>query len=154
MLVIAQMSSVLYGFDGNPSYEVIVTNMTRGQTFTPILVITHKEGVKLFTPGSSSRPELAMLAEGGATDPLAERMSMNPEVGYLRTSGEPLGPGETTTIALPAGGMCGGEGFNEEEGEGYVHIHAGVHGIGDLDAAEYDWRNPVARIVIQRGSGH
>lgn len=50
MLVIAQMSSVLYGFDGNPSYEVIVTNMTRGQTFTPILVITHKEGVKLFTP--------------------------------------------------------------------------------------------------------
>jgi len=35
------------------------------------------------------------------------------------------------------------------EAEGYVHIHAGIHGIGDLEPDEFDWRNPVARIVIQ-----
>lgn len=34
--------------------------------------------------------------------------------------------------------------------EGYVHIHAGIHGIGNLIASRRDWRNPVARIVIRR----
>lgn len=34
--------------------------------------------------------------------------------------------------------------------EGFVHIHTGIHGIGNLDAAVRDWRNPVAEIVIRR----
>lgn len=40
--------------------------------------------------------------------------------------------------------------------EGYVHIHAGIHGIGPeeqdprVDPAEHDWRNPVAKITIRR----
>jgi hypothetical protein len=47
--------------------------------------------------------------------------------------------------------VCGGEGFNEsrERAEGFVHIHRGIHGIADLDAAAYDWRNPVAQIDIE-----
>lgn len=36
------------------------------------------------------------------------------------------------------------------EAEGYVHIHAGIHGIGDLDPSVKDWRNPVAKITIER----
>ena len=48
----------------------------------------------------------------------------------------------------------GGEGYSpNDSGEGFVHIHPGVHGIGDLNAATMDWRNPVARIVIQRVKG-
>ena len=43
-----------------------------------------------------------------------------------------------------------GEGDNPADGEGYVHIHAGIHGIGDIAADVYDWRNPVARVVIER----
>lgn len=34
--------------------------------------------------------------------------------------------------------------------EGYVHVHPGIHGIGDLDPSEHDWRNPVAIITVQR----
>ena len=34
--------------------------------------------------------------------------------------------------------------------EGYVHIHSGVHGTGDLTAADHDWRNPVAYVSIER----
>ena len=47
---------------------------------------------------------------------------------------------------------CGGPGGGGAPGggEGYVHIHAGIHGIGDLDPALRDWRNPVARITIRR----
>jgi hypothetical protein len=45
-----------------------------------------------------------------------------------------------------------GEGINVD-GEGYIHVHAGIHGIGGpdgLDAAMYDWRNPVVEVAIER----
>ncbi len=34
--------------------------------------------------------------------------------------------------------------------EGYVHIHSGIHGTGDLAPADYDWRNPVAMVEIMK----
>jgi len=45
-----------------------------------------------------------------------------------------------------------GTGINEG-GEGYIHVHAGIHGVGGaggLDAATYDWRNPVVEVTIER----
>jgi hypothetical protein len=45
----------------------------------------------------------------------------------------------------------GGEGYSPNDaGEGFVHIHNGVHGVADLVPAQFDWRNPVAEIVIER----
>jgi hypothetical protein len=206
MFIIVTLNVTTYSSDGM-KYEVTVTNLTRGQSFTPILIATHKEGVKLFTPGSSSTDELAILAEGGDTVPLGAMLLSNEKVKDIATSGGLLGPGETVTIEIPSGKgfnyismasmliptndgffalngvkasignkkimhlspaydagseindedclnipgpVCGGEGFNPEDGEGYVHIHAGIHGIGGIEAADYDWRNPVARIIIQR----
>jgi hypothetical protein len=29
-------------------------------------------------------------------------------------------------------------------------VHAGIHGVGDLQASEYDWRNPVAYVSVRR----
>jgi hypothetical protein len=49
------------------------------------------------------------------------------------------------------GPTCGGAGESlEEVNEDYVHIHRGIHGIGDLNASTYDWRNPVAKITVTR----
>jgi Spondin_N len=56
------------------------------------------------------------------------------------------------------GAHCGGEGFSVESGEGFVHFSSGVHGAGGedkdgfeiLSEYEYDWRNPVAKITVQR----
>jgi hypothetical protein len=51
---------------------------------------------------------------------------------------------------------CGGPGGGSQvEGgeEGFVHVHSGIHGVGDLVPAERDWRNPVARISITRIAG-
>ena len=46
---------------------------------------------------------------------------------------------------------CGNFGVRMTEGaEGFVHIHSGFHGIGDLDEATYDWRNPGAGISITK----
>jgi hypothetical protein len=50
------------------------------------------------------------------------------------------------------GPACGGAPNGRDTGgsEGFVYVHNGVHGIADLDPAEYDWRNPVAKVVIKR----
>jgi hypothetical protein len=197
-------------FAGGKNYRVTITNITAGQTFTPIMIAAHKRGVKLFTPGSPASAELAMLAEGGDTAPLTESLLMNPDVGHVMTTGGPLGPGETVVVEIPGhrrfgyislaamllptndgfialngvtapGGhrtamylspgydagselndescenipgpfVCGGtgEGYSTDDGEGYVHIHSGIHGIDEIDPAVYDWKNPAARIVIQK----
>lgn len=47
------------------------------------------------------------------------------------------------------GPTCGADG-GSPEGEGFVHISGGIHGIGDLPEEAYDWRNPVAVVTITR----
>ncbi len=195
-----------------PRFEVTVTNLTRGQQFTPILVASHQEGVRLFTLGSPASSELATLAEEGNTGPLAALLLATPGVGDIATSAGLLDPGRSVTISVAAGAgfdhlsvaamliptndgffalngvegprghqtltlyspaydagserndelcasipgpfftECGGAGGGGKPGggEGYVHIHAGIHGIGDLDPARRDWRNPVAQITIRQ----
>ncbi|MBT5047473.1 MAG: hypothetical protein HOM58_03140 [Rhodospirillaceae bacterium] len=56
---------------------------------------------------------------------------------------------------IPAvGGNVGDPGVDNGDGEGFIHIHRGVHGGVDLDPATHDWRNPVVEITIERVSGH
>jgi hypothetical protein len=55
------------------------------------------------------------------------------------------------------GPTCGGIGLSPGPNfgdEGYVHVHRGIHGIGDLAEATRDWRNPVAKITIVRLRSH
>jgi hypothetical protein len=53
-------------------------------------------------------------------------------------------------VSIP-GPTCGGDGLSPGvDGEGYVHINRGIHGVGSLAADMYDWRNPVAKITITR----
>lgn len=54
-----------------PRYRVTVTNLTKGQTFTPLLIATHSPAVRVFAPGTQASPQLQVLAEEGATDMLA-----------------------------------------------------------------------------------
>jgi hypothetical protein len=197
-----------FASDSGGMYEVRITNVTRGQSFTPFLVATHRKGVKLFEAGQPASPELAALAEGGATAPLATKLASLPEVKDTTSTGGLLGPGQSVTVRLrmddgfdhlslaamlvptndgfvtlngvkgprgqevlefeaPAydagsepndelcanipGPVCGGEGGSPSaDGEGYVHIHTGIHGIGNLVASDRDWRNPVAEISVRR----
>jgi Spondin_N len=211
-------------------YEVTVTNLTRGQRFTPILVATHKQGVRLFELGSPASPQLRTLAEEGDTGPLAALLASMPEIKDVVTSTPPPPPsnlidsGESITLRVETSGtfdhlsvaamliptndgffaLNGVEGprgsneltlfspaydagteANDEScasipgpgfiecvtpsnpagdgggamiggGEGYVHIHAGIHGAGgglptsNLNPSMRDWRNPVAKITIRR----
>ncbi len=191
------------------TYDVTITNLTRGVSFTPILMASHRpENHLLFNAGVPASAALAALAEGGDTLPLKDDLDANPIVGSTATSAGLLEPGASVTVqiksrsanqrislaamllptndgffafqnlALPAdrnssvtygpaydagsepndelcisipGPVCGGAGGSPGVGgEGYVHVHSGIHGIGNLEPAQYDWRNPVARVVITK----
>ena len=194
-------------------YEVTITNLTRGQQFTPILVATHKSGVKLFELGKPASSGLAILAEEGNTAPLAAALAAQAGTGQVVAGNSLTNPGASVTlivegragfrflsvaamliptndaffalngVPLPRGndtlsltapaydsgserndelcasipgpmftecGGSGGGGAPAGDEEGYVHIHAGMHGIGSFSAAARDWRNPVALITVRR----
>lgn len=189
-------------------FEVSITNLTRGQTFTPILVATHSPRAQFFELGKPAGNGLAVLAEDGNTAVLASELASTGEVLDAPTIPGLLAPGATATIRVRAsarfdrlsiaamliptndsfmalnsldlpwiggtvtrtliaydagsepndercanipGPRCGGEGSSPgRNGEGFVHVSNGMHGIGDLAASVYDWRNPVARVVIRR----
>lgn len=186
-------------------YEITVINITKGQSFTPILAATHKRGIQLFELGDVSSDELATLAESGNVAPLKMLLDESELVkDTVNTSGL-LSPGSAITfeisgprhaklsiaamliptndtffaldsVKLPRRGSkvyfakaydagseindeycvnipgpaCGGEGSSASDGEGYVHISAGIHGEGDLAVSTYDWRDAVAKIIIRR----
>ena len=200
--------------NGSPAprtYAVTITNITPGQVFTPVLVATHTADASFFELGAAPSPELADLAEGGATGGLQALLDGLPEfVMDTNTSGitpddNPLiNPGESVTIyitgnrdynrlslagmLLPTndtfvavnsmplprryaasmalaydagsemndelcanipGPQCGGLPFSDGLAEGFVHISRGISGEGDLNASDYDWRNPVARVTVR-----
>lgn len=187
------------------NYDVTITNITHGQTFTPILVASHKKGHPLFTLGDAASDELAQVAEGGNTVPLATRLTDYGIAYDTASSGGLLGPGESVTVRVRVkddfkyisvvsmliptndaffaingvkapkhsrtvmarsydagseyndercvnipGPVCHGEGYNPNGAEGFVHIHPGISGSGDLPSSEYTWNNPTAKISIKR----
>ncbi|CAN0446262.1 unnamed protein product, partial [Ectocarpus fasciculatus] len=34
--------------------------------------------------------------------------------------------------------------------EGFIHVHRGIQGVADLSRADYDWKNPVAEVVVAK----
>lgn len=106
--LIAAAAAVLLGAgaaSADRTYTVTITNVTKGQTFTPILVVTHAPRVRLFEPGEPASPELEILAEAGDTGPQSAALEGlgRHAVGDVRTIGGLLGPGETTSVEVTAG---------------------------------------------------
>lgn len=200
------------------SYEVTVTNLTRGQILSPAVVAVHDSRLApVFETGSPAADDVALVAEDARLDPLLARLQSDRSVksaGVLRSAGGPILPGESATLMLSPASIIGldrvsiigmlvttndgfygvngvmapslfpgfgnepekiywspaydaGSEYNSEScafipgppcgqhvhdprtAEGFIHIHAGIHGIGDLSRPDFDWRNPVARISIR-----
>ncbi|VAW54461.1 hypothetical protein MNBD_GAMMA07-163 [hydrothermal vent metagenome] len=53
-------------------------------------------------------------------------------------------------LNLPGTGGTTGVPAEPNKGEGVVLIHRGMHGVGQLNPAMFDWRNPGAKITIRR----
>jgi hypothetical protein len=90
--------------DSRPAvYEVTVTNITRGQTFTPRLVATHASAVQLFELGQPASAALEVLAEDGSPAPLVAALgAAGRAVADVQTMGGLLGPGESSTVTVMA----------------------------------------------------
>ncbi|MBM3817643.1 MAG: hypothetical protein FJW14_01305 [Acidimicrobiia bacterium] len=87
-------------------YLVSITNMTRAQSFTPILVATHTSAVRLFTPGTAASSELREVAEEGNIGPLTTLLRGRPlEVRDIASSSGLLTPGVTVDVVVMAGGQ-------------------------------------------------
>jgi Spondin_N len=56
-----------------------------------------------------------------------------------------------SSIPGPFFAECNGPGGGAKVngGEGFVHVHRGVHGIGNLQPYARDWRNPVAKVTVR-----
>jgi hypothetical protein len=191
---------------GGATFEVTVTNLTRGQNLSPVLVAVHDESVDLFEAGQPASPELAALAEDGDASQLVQLLGGLDGVADVQVGGGLVAPGasETLTIRVRGGAKrlslasmlvstndafagldaleltamgttayamawdagsefdsescqwipgppCGNGGQHDPTpAEGFVHLDAGIHGIGDLAPAELDWRGPAAKVSIRR----
>jgi hypothetical protein len=195
------------------TFEVTITNVTRGQIVSPPLVVAHDDSISLFTPGEAASEPLAQIAEDAVYGPMLDLLESSDAVSGYAMGGGPLLPGASMTleltasgdngrisaigmlvttndaffgfetieppnVVLPMGGPvpfdfeanaydagseantescehipgppCGNPGVRVTDGaEGYVHVHAGVHGLADLVPADHDWRNPVVEISIE-----
>jgi hypothetical protein len=56
-----------------------------------------------------------------------------------------------SSIPGPFFAECGGSGGGARVGggEGFVHVHRGMHGVGDFKPSARDWRNPVAQVRVR-----
>lgn len=77
-----------------------------------------------------------------------------PEQRYVATAydaGSEVNDELCTSIPGPFFAECGGSGGGAKVngGEGFVHVHRGVHGVGNLKANVRDWRNPVAKVRVR-----
>lgn len=207
LIMIGILTSGPVSADHGQRYTVTITNLTRGQVITPPVIVSHKPKFELFTPGAPAIPDLAALAEDGATAPLIGFLAAHAAVFDFTAASGPLLPGTSVTLEINTSGAfsrisavgmlastndaffgirgatvpkhgsktieaeaydAGSEGNSEScdfipgppcgsanarntaMAEGFIHIHSGIHGIGDLVPAMHDWRNPVAEITIQR----
>ena len=94
------LSSTLVAAQDTAQYEITITNITPGQTFTPQLVVTHPNNYFMFRLGEPASDELEILAEGGDTAPLTDAVANSAT--DAQTIDGLLGPGETTSIIVNA----------------------------------------------------
>jgi hypothetical protein len=92
---------LLTGTASAARWHVEITNVTPGQTFTPILAATHYGNVRFFTPGDPASNELSLLAEAGDIGPLTAVLESHGDaVGDIESTGGLLGPGQSVELTI------------------------------------------------------
>ena len=86
------------------AYRVRITNLTKGQPFSRIVLATHRPGLRFFALGREAPRPLVALAEHGNPLPLARVFRGADGVRDVAVTETPLGPGESVVVMLRAGG--------------------------------------------------
>ncbi len=154
-----QLAMLAEGGDTAPLSEMLMMNPRVEHVITTGGPLSPGETVDVEIPAHRSYRYISLasmmlptndgfIALSGVRVPRGKHATMYLSPGY--DAGSEINDESCENIPGPFGCDGMGIGYTEEEGEGYVHINSGIHGIGDIDAADYDWKNSVARIVIKR----
>ncbi len=98
-LLVTQTANASGSHHGDRYYEVTITNITKGEIFTPLLVATHNKRLSVFSLGEPASNELEQLAEGGDTAPLTELLESAGALDVTST-GDVLPPGQSVTVQV------------------------------------------------------
>jgi hypothetical protein len=102
LIAVAALLSIS-GVASAAKWRVEITNVTPGQSFTPILVASHYGDSGIPGLGAPASEALAMLAEAGATGPLGdELLAQNPRGTSIATLEGLLEPGQTVETYVDA----------------------------------------------------
>lgn len=81
-------------------YEITITNLTKGQSFTPFVLATHRSRVDMFDVGRPASDELTAIAESGDIMPMMERLSRSDHVLDIQATSGLLAPGESVSVDI------------------------------------------------------
>jgi len=141
----------------------------------PTLLQSELDGLSAVTGTSTSggpvppASEVSFTVDGSAgyISVVSMLVNTNDALMVVNTADLPTEPGETVKLYARSydagtetndemcsnipGPACGGAGESpNDDGEGFVHIHRGLQGVGDLDSARQAWTDPVAVVTVTR----
>ena len=82
------------------SFDVTVLNLTNAQPLSPIAVIAHRDGYRVFSVGSPATVGLEELAEGGDNAALIAEADADANVVATVSGAAPIGPAASETVTL------------------------------------------------------
>jgi hypothetical protein len=121
----------------------------------------------LLQPGESINLELTGVGNASLVSIISMLLPTNDGIVALRGAKLPRGQASSVTYFMYAydagtetndelcinipGPQCGGVPFSpEDQGEGYIYSHPGIHGEADLSRSQYQWDGAIAKVVITR----
>ena len=82
------------------SFDVTVSNLTNAQPLSPIAVIAHQDGYRVFTVGTAATPMFEVMAEGGDNRALLTVAADDAMVTTTASGAAPIGPSGSETVTI------------------------------------------------------
>ncbi len=78
--------------DDGKTYKVTISNLTPGQPFSPLVLVTHSDKTGIFTVGETASFDIQEIAENGNNKPLMATLGVDVEVHEVVAGAVPLVP--------------------------------------------------------------
>ena len=141
---------------GNPAILAGEVKAKRGVykviTGSDVIVYGNKASYEFKAPKNAKVSLTGMLATtNDAFTAITSKSLPKKSVSYMASTYD-AGSEDNNELCIDIPGPpCGGtNAANDNDGEGFITIHNGVHGIGDLNSAHLDWRGATSVISITR----
>ena len=139
---------------GNPAVLAGEVVARRGvhKVFTgdDVIVYGNKASFKFRAPGNAKISMSAMLATtNDAVTAILGQSLPKRSVTYMAATYD-AGSEDNNELCIDIPGPpCGGtNAANDTDGEGFITVHGGIHGVGDLTQSNLDWRGATSTVKL------